>query len=117
MFKLYLLEQFFNILSLNLFTVLITDGISTTDPTPQANEMKQNGNVVFTIGIADYQEDQLLPLASVSENGVPDFFGISSFEVFNKLSQYLKESKCSSILCHFCKHILFRKGHYNKGLF
>ncbi|XP_049807441.1 uncharacterized protein LOC126249796 [Schistocerca nitens] len=68
---------------------LITDGISTTDPTPAADTLKANGDIVFTIGIADYQRDQLEPLSTVSSDGTPNFFGVSSFEVFLKIAQYL----------------------------
>ncbi|XP_046986296.1 sushi, von Willebrand factor type A, EGF and pentraxin domain-containing protein 1-like [Schistocerca americana] len=68
---------------------LITDGISTTDPTPAADTLKANGDIVFTIGIADYQRDQLEPLATVSSDGTPNFFGVSSFEVFLTIAQYL----------------------------
>ncbi|XP_049807440.1 P-selectin-like [Schistocerca nitens] len=68
---------------------LITDGISTTDPTPAANTLKDNGEIVFTIGVASYDRSQLEPLASHDSEGVPNFFGVSSFEVFMKIAEYL----------------------------
>ncbi|XP_071446042.1 dentin sialophosphoprotein-like [Hetaerina americana] len=68
---------------------LVTDGISTTDPTPAADKLKAEGNVVFTIGVADYQREQLEPLATLGDDGSPNFFGVSSFEVFNVVANYL----------------------------
>ncbi|XP_046398932.1 uncharacterized protein LOC124165532 [Ischnura elegans] len=68
---------------------LVTDGISTTDPTPAANKLKAAGNIVFTIGVADYQRDQLEPLATLSDDGSPNFFGVTSFDVFNVVANYL----------------------------
>ncbi|XP_046986295.1 collagen alpha-4(VI) chain-like [Schistocerca americana] len=65
---------------------LVTDGISTTDPAPAADTLKANGDIVFTIGIADYQRDQLEPLATVASDGTPNFFGVSSFEVFLRIA-------------------------------
>lgn len=68
---------------------LVTDGISKTDPNPAADKLKAMGHVVFTIGIADYQRAQLEPLATEGDDGSPNFFGVSSFEVFNVVANYL----------------------------
>ncbi|XP_069674637.1 matrilin-2-like [Periplaneta americana] len=68
---------------------LITDGQSDTDPTLAANTLKKEGNVLFTVGIGDYERRELESIASVGKDGAPLFYGITNFVVFNKIAEYL----------------------------
>ncbi|XP_069674634.1 matrilin-2-like [Periplaneta americana] len=68
---------------------LVTDGRSQKDPTPAANDLKNEGNILFTIGVGDYDRSQLEPISSVGKDRVPLFYGITNFLVFNKIAEYL----------------------------
>nr|CAD7410312.1 unnamed protein product [Timema poppensis] len=71
--------------------ILVTDGVSSTDPTVVASLLKSSGdNILFTIGVASYSRDQLEPLSSLYTDGSTLFFGISSFQVFDVIASYLK---------------------------
>ncbi|XP_066992990.2 uncharacterized protein [Anabrus simplex] len=80
---------------------LVTDGISTTDPTSAADKIKAHGDILFTVGVAGYNETQLIPLSSVDKKGTPLFYGIKNFKVFNAVASYLssKYSNETSIKC------------------
>nr|CAD7571888.1 unnamed protein product [Timema californicum] len=74
--------------------VLVTDGVSSTDPTVVASLLKSSGdNILFTIGVASYSRDQLEPLSSLYTDGSTLFFGISSFQVFDIIASYLKTGR------------------------
>nr|CAD7448361.1 unnamed protein product [Timema bartmani] len=74
-----------------MHSVLVTDGVSSTDPTVVASVLKSSGdNILFTIGVASYSRDQLEPLSSLYTDGSTLFFGISSFQVFDIIASYLK---------------------------
>nr|CAD7198465.1 unnamed protein product [Timema douglasi] len=77
--------------ALSEVNILVTDGVSSTDPTVVASLLKSSGdNILFTIGVASYSRDQLEPLSSLYTDGSTLFFGISSFQVFDVISSYLK---------------------------
>lgn len=75
---------------LNLFAVLITDGVSSTDGTPAADEIKRNGNPLFTIGIDQGTNlVHLESLASADANGIRHFFHIRTFTALDEIGKYL----------------------------
>lgn len=69
---------------------LITDGKSKTDPTSAANNIKTKEHVLFTIGVGDYDRQQLELLASLGNDGYPLFFGVSDFKAFNRILDHLQ---------------------------
>ena len=72
-------------------TVLITDGISTTDGTPAADVIKKAGNPLFTIGIhSNNNLVHLETLASTGDNGIRHFFHITNYVVLENIGMYLK---------------------------
>jgi len=71
-------------------TVLITDGISSTDGTPAADIIKNAGNPLFAIGI--HPQNYLVHLESLSstgENGIKHFFHLRSYEALENIGKYL----------------------------
>ncbi|XP_068081284.1 uncharacterized protein [Anabrus simplex] len=68
---------------------LVTDGVSTTNPTAAADKIKSHGDALFTVGVAGYNDKQLAPLSSLDKNNAPLFFGIKSFAVFEAVADYL----------------------------
>lgn len=78
-------------LSKRLF--ILTDGMSSDDPTPPANRMKNSGIQINTIGFGENQvsldEDLLKRISSVSENGTPLYTYISNA---TSLSGFMKKS-------------------------
>jgi hypothetical protein len=79
-------------------TVLITDGISTTDGTPAANIIKNAGNPLFAIGIDSTNNlVHLESLASAGENGIRHFFHVTSYEALKHIGKYLNRK-----LRYFC---------------
>jgi hypothetical protein len=71
-------------------TVLITDGVSTTDGTPAAEVIKKAGNPLFAIGID--KNNNLIHLESLSstgDNGIKHFFHITSYEALENIGNYL----------------------------
>jgi CO dehydrogenase/acetyl-CoA synthase epsilon subunit len=75
---------------LNALTVLITDGISTTDGTPAADVIKKAGNPLFAIGIdANNNLVHLESLSSTGDNGIKHFFHITSYEALENIGKYL----------------------------
>jgi hypothetical protein len=71
-------------------TVLITDGISETDGTPAADEIKKAGNPLFAIGI-DLNSSlvHLESLSSIGDNGIKNFFHIRSYDALENIGKYL----------------------------
>jgi hypothetical protein len=71
-------------------TVLITDGISTTDGTPAADIIKKAGNPLFAIGIhPSVNLVHLETLSSIGDNGIRHFFHITNYEALERIGQYL----------------------------
>jgi hypothetical protein len=69
---------------------LITDGISQTDGTPAANTIKAAGNPLITIVIhSTINLVHLETLASVGDDGIRNFFHITSYEVLERIGRYL----------------------------
>jgi hypothetical protein len=82
------LEIFLNVST--AITVLITDGISQTDGTPAANIIKSLGNPLITIGIhSRINLVHLEDLASVGDDGIRNFFHITSYEVLERIGRYI----------------------------
>ncbi|XP_021913984.1 sushi, von Willebrand factor type A, EGF and pentraxin domain-containing protein 1-like [Zootermopsis nevadensis] len=84
---------------------LITDGVSTTDGTPAANEIKSKNNALFTIGVSQSKLLHLESLASTGDNGIKHFFHIRSYDILQSIGKYLNPpagsggstgSKCKS---------------------
>jgi hypothetical protein len=70
--------------------VLITDGVSVTDGTPAADEIKRNGNPLFAIGIDKGTNlVHLEKLASTGDNGIKHFFHIRTYEALEDIGKYL----------------------------
>jgi hypothetical protein len=70
-------------------TVLITDGISSTDGNPAADEIKKAGNPLFAIGISPNNNlVQLESLASTGDNGIKNFFYITNYEALENIGNY-----------------------------
>ena len=71
-------------------TVLITDGLSSTDGTPAADVIKNAGNPLFAIGIdANNNLVHLESLASTRDNGIKHFFHITTYESLENIGNYL----------------------------
>jgi hypothetical protein len=72
-------------------TVLITDGVSSTDGTPAADTIKAAGNPLFAIGIdASNNLVHLESLSSTGENGIKYFFHVTSYEALENIGEYFK---------------------------
>ncbi|XP_068081277.1 uncharacterized protein [Anabrus simplex] len=69
-------------------TFLITDGVSTTDPTESAAVLKRGGNPFFAIGVGDYDAEQLKSIATY-------FYPIRDFDIFNSLKNVLETDYAS----------------------
>jgi hypothetical protein len=64
--------------------------VSSTDGTPAADEIKKNGNPLFTIGI--HQGTNLVhleDLASTGDNGIKHFFHLTTYEALESIGKYL----------------------------
>jgi hypothetical protein len=71
-------------------TVLITDGMSQTDGTPAANQLKNAGNKIFAIGIESQNNlVHLEELSSAGDNGIKHFFHITDYEALENIGKYL----------------------------
>jgi hypothetical protein len=70
--------------------VLITDGMSQTDGTPAADEIKKAGNPIFAIGIDSFNNlVHLEELSSRGDNGIKHFFHIKTYETLENIGKYL----------------------------
>ena len=71
-------------------TVVVSDGNSSTDGTPAAEEIKKAGNPIFTIGI-DSQNNlvHLESLSSRGAHGIKHFFHIKTYETLENIGKYL----------------------------
>ncbi|GFG35330.1 hypothetical protein Cfor_11731, partial [Coptotermes formosanus] len=70
--------------------VLITDGVSQTDGTPAADEIKRNGNPLFAIGIDQGTNlVHLEKLASTGDDGIKHFFHVRTYEALENIGKYL----------------------------
>ena len=71
-------------------TVLITDGVSTTDGTPAADAIKKAGNPLFAIGVdANNNLVHLESLSSTGDNGIKHFFHVRNYEALENIGKYL----------------------------
>ncbi|XP_068081279.1 uncharacterized protein [Anabrus simplex] len=64
-------------------TFLITDGVSTTDPTESAAVLKRGDNPLFAIGVGDYDAEQLTSIATY-------FYAIRDFDILDSLKNVLE---------------------------
>jgi hypothetical protein len=72
------------------YAVLLTDGVSVTDGTPAADEVKRNGNPLFAIGIDQGTNlVHLESLASTGDNGIKHFFHLRTYEALENIGKYL----------------------------
>ena len=73
-----------------VLTVLITDGISTTDGTPAADVIKKAGNPLFAIGIdTNTNLVHLESLASTGDYGIKHFFHVRGYDALANIGKYL----------------------------
>jgi hypothetical protein len=74
-------------------TVLITDGVSSTDGTPAADIIKEAGNPLFAIGIdSNNNLVHLEALSSMGDNGIKNFFHVTSYEALDSIGQYFNRT-------------------------
>ena len=70
-------------------TVVVSDGNSTTDGTPTAEEIKKAGNPIFAIGIEG--QNLLVHLEGISSrgaHGIKHFFNIKTYETLENIGKY-----------------------------
>ncbi|KAJ9601795.1 hypothetical protein L9F63_000087, partial [Diploptera punctata] len=72
--------------------ILLTDGASSTNPTQEAERLRDSGNKLFTVGIGRYDRSQLEPISSTDSTGSPLFYGITDFKAFNNVVNYLHKA-------------------------
>lgn len=68
---------------------IITDGVSVTDGTPAADEIKKDNNPIFAIGINQNNLVHLESLASTGDNGIRHFFHVRTYEVLDSIGKYI----------------------------
>ncbi|XP_069674638.1 uncharacterized protein [Periplaneta americana] len=68
---------------------LITDGRSEIDPTPLTKMLKDQGSIIFIVGLGLYDRSQLETMASVGKDGEPLFYGLTNFQVVKKIADYI----------------------------
>ena len=77
--------------------MVLTDGVSNTgeDPVPVAQELKDDGVLVFSVGVGSFNSTQLEAIASG-----PDFvFLVDNFPDLNTKVQEIVEMACENSNC------------------
>ncbi|KAJ4450090.1 hypothetical protein ANN_01497 [Periplaneta americana] len=89
-------------LTINMSIFLITDGRSEIDPTPLTKMLKDQGSIIFIVGLGLYDRSQLETMASVGKDGEPLFYGLTNFQVVKKIADYINTVNGQGVRLNYC---------------